>query len=817
MKKKNRKKGFTRRLAALMLCCLFVLVSIPTAAMSIGAEGTQTVSEKAAVQPEEKATVQSEDGAAVPQTVSETDTQQGTDESNTESGNTAAADGENSGTTETQPEEKKDEAEQPTVTPTETPAESTPTPEATQTPAETPAEEKSASGVLYDRLMACATYEEMETILNGLTEEEEALLEQFTEEQQKALEAKVAELDGYDIDMLDDSRSITIQAGTSGKVEFFTSLGSGAKFTCSPSSKSITTSVSGKIVTINVGEDATAGKYTLTYKWYVNQYDKATYTINLTVTAPAQKTSTFNITNNFENTEVAYVDINNGTASGLTTVSNGQTITGTATGSAEHGWGALLFFVKPQDGYLFTTFENAAGTACDLYSTDVNAENSMIDYIRYNSAVGQTVLDVAKAQGYLGYFGFTYNGNSGSATYTTKAERPQMTVTATADSSTGVKPGDAVTYTVTIIPGHISTNKDQITGVNINSLTINGASEAYSALVANADGTYTTTVTHVVTDNDWENGSVKLEVSATVNYSYIITVKDRGLDGKVTESNISSTATVPNTASVDVPVAPKNPVRYHVTYEPTDLQVPEIITKNFPYDTQTYFEEDTVQVSTYGTGADTTPANVVKDTKNKGEWTFNGWYTDENLTNKAGTTLTMVEGGLNLYGKWTFRKTLTSISVGKAVKGNMGNWNEYFDFTVDISSEGYSFNGVSYTVYNGDNTVAEETKTVSGNEISISFKLKHNQHIVFDNLPIGAGLTVSEADLNYETTVDGTTGKSKSITLADTNAQIEFVNTKNAEIPTGVSLDSLPYLIVLAVVAVGGIVLLKTRRIRRDD
>lgn len=715
MKKKNRKKGLTRRLLALMLCCLFVLVSIPAAAMSIEAESSQAVSE-------ENVSAQSEEGAeksaAVPETVSETGDSQEISESKPESaeetGNENAAEagnGENTGATEAQPEEKKDEAEQPEATPTETPE-------------ETPAEEKSAKDVLYDRLMACTTYEEMEALQDSLTEEEKSLMEQFTEEQQKALEAKMAELGGYGTEELP---------------------GPPSKPTATPT--------------------------------------------------PTQETSTFRITNKLENTEVAYVDIKNGVASGLTQISNGQTVTGTATGSGEHGWGALLFFVKPQDGYLLTTFENAAGAACDLYSVTVAASNSMIDYIRTYSDIGQPVLSAAADQGYLGYFGFTYNGNSGSATYTTKAERPQMTVTATAEPSTGVKPGDTVTYTVTIKPGHTSTNVDEVTGVTITGLTINDKNESYGSLTKNSDGNYTTTVSHVVTEADWNVGTVKLKVSASVDYSYTITVKDRGLNGIVTTSRIPSTATVPNTAEVSVPVAPKNPVKYSVTYAPSDLTPPDII-KMVPYDTNEYFANDAVTVNaTYGTESPASgePANKVDDPTNGGTWTFNGWYKDEALTQKAGATAMMVEGGLKFYGKWTFEKYPTAkVTITKTVSGNMSNHNDSFAFDV------------------------------KGSTIEDHFELKHgkSQTII---VRVGDTITVSEANGNYEPSYVVNGGQSvdgNSVTYkvtADSNQTIAFTNKYEVTIPTGVSLDSLPYIIVLAVVALGGIVLLKTRRIRRDD
>lgn len=48
---------------------------------------------------------------------------------------------------------------------------------------------------------------------------------------------------------------------------------------------------------------------------------------------------------------------------------------------------------------------------------------------------------------------------------------------------------------------------------------------------------------------------------------------------------------------------------------------------------------------------------TVNDEGNKGKWTFEGWYTDEDLGAESkitGDTYSMPEGGKTLYGKWTF-------------------------------------------------------------------------------------------------------------------------------------------------------------------
>ena len=62
----------------------------------------------------------------------------------------------------------------------------------------------------------------------------------------------------------------------------------------------------------------------------------------------------------------------------------------------------------------------------------------------------------------------------------------------------------------------------------------------------------------------------------------------------------------------------------------------------------------------------------VTDTVNKGKWTFEGWYTDDNLSAGSkitGDTYSMPEGGKTLYGKWTFEADKPEITeAGYTVK-----------------------------------------------------------------------------------------------------------------------------------------------------
>ena len=94
------------------------------------------------------------------------------------------------------------------------------------------------------------------------------------------------------------------------------------------------------------------------------------------------------------------------------------------------------------------------------------------------------------------------------------------------------------------------------------------------------------------------------------------------------------------------------------------------------------------------------------------------------------------------------------------------------------------------------------------NSYQYTFQLAHGETASFTNLPYGTSYTVTEAAADgYETTKTGDTG---SISAALSTAA--FVNTKNGEIDMGVSLDSLPYLLILMGTAAAGILFAVRRR-----
>lgn len=103
------------------------------------------------------------------------------------------------------------------------------------------------------------------------------------------------------------------------------------------------------------------------------------------------------------------------------------------------------------------------------------------------------------------------------------------------------------------------------------------------------------------------------------------------------------------------------------------------------------------------------------------------------------------------------------------------------------------------------------------------FTLKDGASITFKNLPSGEYKIVEEdyTGEKYETSyvVDSgtsTDGQEATVTIGTDAKRIDFTNHRNLEPDLGVLLDTLPYIVILAVVA-GGVALLMLRKHRKED
>ena len=183
-----------------------------------------------------------------------------------------------------------------------------------------------------------------------------------------------------------------------------------------------------------------------------------------------------------------------------------------------------------------------------------------------------------------------------------------------------------------------------------------------------------------------------------------------------------------------------------------------------------------------------------------------------------------------------FTNTYTTydLTLKKEVEGNQGDRDKYFMFTVNIS------NAVPGTVYSvvlpsednyAGNTQRSLTVDENGKVVDAIFYLKNDQSIVIQGLTEDTKYTIEEesySDDGYSTSytvqVDDQPASTPSEALTtvektmDTGDNIvTFTNTKNGSVPTGILLETAPYLILGAVVVVGLVVLFATRRRRTRE
>lgn len=198
-------------------------------------------------------------------------------------------------------------------------------------------------------------------------------------------------------------------------------------------------------------------------------------------------------------------------------------------------------------------------------------------------------------------------------------------------------------------------------------------------------------------------------------------------------------------------------------------------------------------------------------------YTFKGWYTDENCTQKADFVNGTISADTTFYAKYV--PASANLTVTKTVTGKLGDTNKAFTFTI-TKADGTAVNIASANIEISD---ADSTKVVwldNG-----KFTLKDGASITFKNLPSDEYKIVEEdySGEKYETSwqigTDGVVHEKNStatVTIGTTEQTVHFTNHRTLEPDLGVLLDTLPYIVILAVVA-GGVALLMLRKHRKED
>jgi len=207
-----------------------------------------------------------------------------------------------------------------------------------------------------------------------------------------------------------------------------------------------------------------------------------------------------------------------------------------------------------------------------------------------------------------------------------------------------------------------------------------------------------------------------------------------------------------------------------------------------------------------------------------------------------------------------------TLEVSKTVTGVLGDKEKYFKVTVtftaptdDTVNSDIDISGGSAHVHNEECYLTcdseedghvHDAETCYGKELTcgiteanpvevgtgwtgskaVEIYVKHGDTIKFDNIPVGVTYTVVEDSYSsegYEAAVYANSDDAKttdtgagSITGTETttdNDTVAITNNKGGTVDTGISVDSIPYIAMLGVVAIGGTGFIVSKKRRSED
>ena len=210
---------------------------------------------------------------------------------------------------------------------------------------------------------------------------------------------------------------------------------------------------------------------------------------------------------------------------------------------------------------------------------------------------------------------------------------------------------------------------------------------------------------------------------------------------------------------------------------------------------------------------------ATKETADGTVYKFEGWYTDKNFTpaSKFDFTEDTISADTTFYAKYV--PASANLTVTKTVTGKLGDTNKAFTFTI-TKADGTAVNIASANIEISEADRAKVEWLDNG-----KFTLKDGATITFKNLPSGEYKVIEEDysgekyDTSWQIGTDGEVYEKNStatVTIGTTEQTVHFTNHRTLEPDLGVLLDTLPYIVILAVVA-GGVALLMLRKHRKED
>lgn len=217
-------------------------------------------------------------------------------------------------------------------------------------------------------------------------------------------------------------------------------------------------------------------------------------------------------------------------------------------------------------------------------------------------------------------------------------------------------------------------------------------------------------------------------------------------------------------------------------------------------------------------GATATGKVDISDTDNNG-FKFTNTYVQEAGT---GTDPTTPDPDYTTYG---------SLDVSKIIKTDAtdtADTNKKFEFTANFTFPA----GTDETTLGAKATIVDSTENITGK--SYTFKLKHSQNVKFTGLPVGTKISVTEsATPNYKGSADVVinNGTKETVTaakydealtvsgksLGQKKNTVDVTNTYNYVPTTGIIMNTLPYVLMIALcgAALMAFVAFKRRRLQK--
>lgn len=221
----------------------------------------------------------------------------------------------------------------------------------------------------------------------------------------------------------------------------------------------------------------------------------------------------------------------------------------------------------------------------------------------------------------------------------------------------------------------------------------------------------------------------------------------------------------------------------------------------------------------------------------KENYTFDGWYVEDSTGNAPDFTkgkvgfvftpsneLSPTDRVVKFYAQYV--RNTQQLTVSKTVTGMLGDTNKAFTFQLKDAK------GNAVVIDSTDDTAISTTGNAAWTGTDGKFTLKHGDTITFNKLPVGIyyvyeldeegalkhyQTTWTGADTEQTTPIEGGAERKATVTIgADGAKTLAFTNHCKLIPDTGVLLDTLPYIVILAVVA-GGVALLMLRKHRKED